>query len=68
MVFTRAKKQVLVPTCSDPLQQAGVLKLVFSFLRREGVFVQTVCKEWQALYDHIMLERASSSGSVQHSR
>jgi hypothetical protein len=66
-MVSRAKKPASVSTCSDPLQQAGVLELVFSFLGREGVFVQTVSKDWQALYNRITLERASSSGSVQSS-
>jgi hypothetical protein len=64
MAPAHAKKQALVSTCSDPLQQAGVLKLVISFLGREGVFVQTVSKHWQSLYNAMILQRASSRSSV----
>jgi hypothetical protein len=63
MAPTHAKKQA-VTTCSDPLQQAGLLQLVFSYLGREGLFAQTVSKHWQDLYNEVITERASSSGSM----
>jgi hypothetical protein len=46
LMVSRAKKQTSAPACSNLLQQAGVLELVFSFLGWEGVFVQTVSKDW----------------------
>jgi hypothetical protein len=64
MAPARAKRQASTSACSVPLQQAGVLELVFSFLGREGIFVQTVSKDWQALYNKMILERANSTSSA----
>jgi hypothetical protein len=59
------KKQALPLTCSNPLQQAGVLEVVLSYLGDEGVFVQTVSKMWRALHTKLITEKASSEGSAQ---
>jgi hypothetical protein len=67
MVSTRARKQATAIFCSNPVQQAGVLKLVLSFLGREGLFVQTVSKGWQAVYNKITVERANSRGRLHSS-
>eukprot|EP00953_Heterococcus_sp_UTEX-ZZ885_P041917 21351-Heterococcus_DN1.PRE.1 len=59
------KKQALPLTCSNPLQQAGVLEVLLSFLGDEGVFVQTVSKMWRALHKKLITKRASSGGNAQ---
>jgi hypothetical protein len=63
MAPARAKK-ASTSACSNPLQQTGLLELVFSFLGREGIFVQTVSKDWQALYNKMILERDISTNSA----
>jgi hypothetical protein len=59
MMSTRRHKQALA-AASNPLNDAGILEQVCTFLPGHYLFLGAVCKEWEALYAGIKAQQLRS--------